>query len=660
MGDSNSSASIGGLNATETPELDTAPDDLSAGNATSEVSSWDALYGRFTERNAGACLNPDEVRRRACSPPLFTASARCSAAPARTEPLLRLQWGVGSDSAAAYGDPLTFLIRLIIGVAVALGFLKWHLASRNDWPTKRFIPDLQNKGPHRAKVQCLLFNCFPANAHFGCKVNLLPVPTKPCEFIDTGMWQAFVFTWPYMPRFDEPLMTQTARETVSIMVLAIQLLFFVGLGSAAATISDVRDQGVSFGAMLALINVYIVSVVCAVAKLGLLYGYGYACKRGGLTLLVASAIVATFLGLIILGMTAALTKLSCADFASNVVLPFLMKQPLALLGAPAVYAFRNSFGAGAGVTGICKMWNEIDGLSASECAERLTAAGRRADLHSSDKDGKITGRLEDCVADAESGDEKKLRALQRALKETVYVLEVSLLHELEGLTQRNKDGELKADRAKLLKKLGSANAIGVMAMHPERRWRVSDTDDLKNALLEKPAEQAREVLMETEMVDGEVVDATESGEPAVATEDLRILLKELLWCEFMCLPSMSDGKTSTLAPSTFEVSSLNVSAPIDGAVPGVVGSKPLGSARQVSRDGVDLTRRSAQASESSKGGKKSGKGKGKGRSKSKGKGSPKKKKGSKSKDDSSDNPVFDEETGGGSPKRSKPGSADDV
>ena len=82
MGDSNSSASIGGLNATETPELDTAPDGLSAGNATEvvEVSSWDALYGRFTERNAGACLNPDEVRRRACSPPLFTASARCSAA----------------------------------------------------------------------------------------------------------------------------------------------------------------------------------------------------------------------------------------------------------------------------------------------------------------------------------------------------------------------------------------------------------------------------------------------------------------------------------------------------------------------------------------------------------------------------------------------------
>ena len=102
MGDSNSSASIGGLNATETPELGTAQDELSAGNAT-EVSSWDALYGRFTERNAGACLNPDEVRRRACSPPLFTASARCSAAagstPAAcwslalfysTEPLLRL------------------------------------------------------------------------------------------------------------------------------------------------------------------------------------------------------------------------------------------------------------------------------------------------------------------------------------------------------------------------------------------------------------------------------------------------------------------------------------------------------------------------------------------------------------------------------------------
>ena len=69
---------------------------------------------------------------------------------------------------------------------------RWHLDARSHWPTKRFIPDLQEKGPHRAKVQCLLFNCFPANAHLGFRFSLLPVPLKPCEFIDTGMWQGFV------------------------------------------------------------------------------------------------------------------------------------------------------------------------------------------------------------------------------------------------------------------------------------------------------------------------------------------------------------------------------------------------------------------------------------------------------------------------------------
>ena len=39
-------------------------------------------------------------------------------------------------------------------------------------------------------------------------------------------------------------------------------------------------------------------------------------------------------------MTTALTRLDCAEFGANVILPFLMKQPLALLGAPFVYMFK--------------------------------------------------------------------------------------------------------------------------------------------------------------------------------------------------------------------------------------------------------------------------------------------------------------------------------
>ena len=42
-------------------------------------------------------------------------------------------------------------------------------------------------------------------------------------------------------------MTQCARDTISIVVLAMQLLFFIILGTAAANWSAVTDGGLSLG-----------------------------------------------------------------------------------------------------------------------------------------------------------------------------------------------------------------------------------------------------------------------------------------------------------------------------------------------------------------------------------------------------------------------------
>ena len=418
-------------------------------------TKWERFYSRFTERQEGACLNVDE-------------------------------WGVTSHGDSEYGDPITFVLRIVIGGAVGLGFLHWHLSARNHWPTKRYIPDLQDKGPHRAKVQCLMFNCFPANPHFGFRISLLPLPTKPYEFIDTGMWQAFVFTWPYMPRFDEPLLTQCLRDTVSLLVLAMQLLFFIILGSAAASWADVSDQGIGVGAALAVLNVYIVSVICGVSKLIFMYSFGWSVNAGGCATLAMAIMSSSLLGVIILGMTTALTKLSCSEFAGNIIMPFLLKQPMALVGAPIVYAFRNSFGYGPGVKGMIQMWDEIDELSGRECADRLTEFGRAADLHIADDDGKPVGWLEDAVADVESGDGQVLDGMRRALKETVYVIESSLIHVEAGLTSKHKKtGEWKAGRSVLVKKLNGANALDVVLRHPMRQWRVSDLDVLKSVLKEK-------------------------------------------------------------------------------------------------------------------------------------------------------------------------------
>jgi hypothetical protein len=101
--------------------------------------------------------------------------------------------------------------------------------------------------------------------------------------------------------------------------------------------------------------------------------YARACSKGGLEAKLVYFVTGAFVGFVSLGMTVALTRFSCTDFATMVVLPFLMKQPLALLGAPFIYAFKNSFGGGPGVDGILAAYEELE---LHDTPEELRAALR--------------------------------------------------------------------------------------------------------------------------------------------------------------------------------------------------------------------------------------------------------------------------------------------
>ena len=61
---------------------------------------------------------------------------------------------------------------------------------------------------------------------------------------------------------------------------------------------------------------------------------------------------------------------------------------------------------------------------------------------------------------------------------------------------------------------------------------------------------------QVELVDGVATDSAVG--PDIDTEDLRILLKEILWTQWMTVPSMQgEGRSWDLSGANFEVSSLS-------------------------------------------------------------------------------------------------------
>ena len=87
---------------------------------------------------------------------------------------------------------------------------------------------------------------------------------------------------------------------------------------------------------MGLVQIYFVSIVGVVCHELLVLLYGMAYKRGGLFGMAVYLAAGGTVGFAVLGMTTALTRFACRDFATNVLLPFLMKQPMALIAAPVI------------------------------------------------------------------------------------------------------------------------------------------------------------------------------------------------------------------------------------------------------------------------------------------------------------------------------------
>lgn len=168
---------------------------------------------------------------------------------------------VGLDEKTVY-----LLPAVLTGVFVLI-FLRWQFASAGQRPLQRWVPQLDSAASAEApaQIKCLVYNWLPKN--FGCCsasgfalspfardiIGLIPIPfffipfqPKPLEYISSWTAFNFIFTWPYQPRYDEPIMTVAGRETVALVCLAMQLVFFMGLGSAAnLLIEEWTDSGTS-------------------------------------------------------------------------------------------------------------------------------------------------------------------------------------------------------------------------------------------------------------------------------------------------------------------------------------------------------------------------------------------------------------------------------
>ena len=272
-------------------------------------------------------------------------------------------YGTGGQ-AAAVGLPIVMTL-IIVG-----SFLSWQIKAASSLPVARFVPDLEGATEVPSRVKCLIFNWIPAELKLPCCD--LPFFAKPLEYVGTGLWSGFIFTWPYQPRYVEPMMTNTGRESVALVLIAIQLLFFMGLGGVATAIIDaITERAVGDGSAdreadeaaaeedestkvylslaLGLLNIYVVSIIQAIFKMILMMLYGPAAEKGGNYVKGVAVAAAVFFACVTSSIVSVLNLVSCADFWNNFLFPFLLKQPLSLLAGPLAFVFLVSLGSGAGI-----------------------------------------------------------------------------------------------------------------------------------------------------------------------------------------------------------------------------------------------------------------------------------------------------------------------
>lgn len=272
-------------------------------------------------------------------------------------------YGTGGQ-VAAVGVPIAVTL-IIVG-----SFLSWQMKAGRALPVARLVPDLEGAVEAPSRVKCLIFNWIPAGLKMPCCT--LPFFPKPLEYIGTGVWSGFIFTWPYQPRFVEPMMTMTGRESVALVLIAIQLLFFMGLGGVATAIiewvtrraaadgSDAADEDDAeesdtkfyLELLLGLCNIYVVSIIQAIFKTVLMMVYGPAAEKGGSYVKGVAVASAVFFACVTSSIVSVLNLYSCSDFWNVFLFPFLLKQPLSLLAGPLAFVLLASFGSGASIVSV--------------------------------------------------------------------------------------------------------------------------------------------------------------------------------------------------------------------------------------------------------------------------------------------------------------------
>jgi len=276
-------------------------------------------------------------------------------------------------------EGISWFLRFALVLGISVAFVRWQIKHNEDPPVVPPIPNLEDGS---GRVQCIGLGALRPNINLVWIRLATPFTDRPHEYLSTGMWHTFIFTWPYQPRFYEPLLTHATRMSITVVKLLMQILLFSVLGKANSSASAVlQEDGISLTTIFAVLSIYTVSIAGLITHEVLVLVYGLAYDNGGITATTVFIVTGIFVGCVLLMMTSVLSHFSCSGFLTTVVLPFLMKQPLALVASPFVYAAKNSFGLGPGVEGILEAYHDASATFKSEddLRQALRQYGRGVD-----------------------------------------------------------------------------------------------------------------------------------------------------------------------------------------------------------------------------------------------------------------------------------------
>ena len=108
-----------------------------------------------------------------------------------------------------------------------------------------------SRKPMKSRSPRRNFCCCPrCSPHLRCCRCCPIIPglyRKPQEYLNTGIWRFFLYTWPFMPRKSDPTMTFVQRICVTMMCTIIGLITLMVLGN-----TGVKYQGMRQGSRIEL------------------------------------------------------------------------------------------------------------------------------------------------------------------------------------------------------------------------------------------------------------------------------------------------------------------------------------------------------------------------------------------------------------------------